>query len=178
VSDKVCINLQDISAAGKSWNMDITAAVLMDVNCGDVDALKHVCDDAHWQGAIERAYGIYTLRGKWSVSVLRQCDRCMDKFEWGIKGECARSYAFEEPLDMEEEERADIEVVSPPGVLNLVDVLREEVWLAWKPCVICKDSCKGLCQGCGVNLNHDVCQCKGDYSDSPFAALAKMKFDA
>ncbi|MDQ6955748.1 MAG: DUF177 domain-containing protein [Mariprofundaceae bacterium] len=178
MSHKVCINLQDISAAGKSWNMDVSAAVLMDVNRGDVNALKHVCHDAHWQGVIERAYGVYTLRGEWSVSLLRQCDRCMGEFEWASKGDSTRSYAFEEQLDMDEEERADIEIVSPPGALNLVDVLREEVWLAWKPCVICKDSCKGLCQGCGVNLNHDVCQCKGDHSDNPFAALAKMKFDA
>jgi len=158
--------------------MDVSAAVLMDANRGDVNALKHVCHEAHWQGVIERAYGVYALRGEWSISVLRQCDRCMGEFEWAIKGDSTRSYALEEPFDMDEEERADIEVVSPPGALNLVDILREEVWLAWKPCVICKDSCKGLCQGCGVNLNHDVCQCKGGNSDNPFAALAKMKFDA
>jgi len=178
VSDKVCINLQDISAAGKSWNMDVSAAVLMDADVGDVNALTNVRDDAHWQGLVQKAYGIYTLRGKWAVSVMRQCDRCMSEFEWAVTGNAARSYAFEEQLDMDDDDRADIEVVSPPGTLNLVDVLREEVWLAWKPCVICKDSCKGLCQGCGVNLNHDKCKCSGDNSDNPFAALAKMKFDA
>jgi len=178
VSDKVCINLQDIPAAGKSWDMHISAEDLMDAGRGDVNALTGVCQDACWQGVIELAYGLYTLRGEWSVSVLRQCDRCMGEFEWAVRGDAVRVYAFEEPLDMDEEERADVEVLSPPGMLNLLDVLREEVWLAWKPCVICKDSCKGLCQGCGVNLNHDVCQCKGDCSDNPFAALAKMKFDA
>jgi len=178
VSHKVYINLQDISAAGKSWVMDVSAAELMDVDIGEVNALENVCHDAHWQGMIERAYGIYTLRGQWSVALLRQCDRCMSEFEWVVQGDAIRSYALEKPLDMDEEERADIEMLLPPGSLNLVDVLREEIWLAWKPCVICKDSCKGLCQGCGVNLNHDVCQCKGDRSDNPFAALAKMKFDA
>ncbi|MDQ6967323.1 MAG: DUF177 domain-containing protein [Mariprofundaceae bacterium] len=178
MSHKVCINLQDISAAGKSWDMDISTATLMDADIGDVNALPDVCHDAHWQGMIERAYDVYTLRGEWSVSVLRQCDRCASEFEWAVKNDSMRSYALEEQLTMDEEERADIEVLSPPGILNLVDVLREEVWLAWKPCVICKDSCKGLCQGCGVNLNHDVCQCNGGDSDNPFAALAKMKFDA
>jgi len=158
--------------------MNISAATLMDADVGCVDALPNVCHDTSWQGVIEPTYGVYTLRGEWSVSVLRECDRCMGKFEWLIKGRAARSYSFEEQLDMDEDDRADIEVISPPGTLNLIDVLREEVWLAWKPCVICKDSCKGLCQGCGVNLNHDGCKCKGDNSDHPFAALAKMKFDA
>jgi len=178
VSHKVCINLQDISAAGKAWDMKVSAAVLMDAEAGDVNALISVCHDTHWQATIERAYGIYTLRGGWSVSVLRQCDRCMGEFEWVVEGNAARSYTLEEQLDMDEEDRADIEVLAPPGMLNLIDVLREEVWLAWKPCVICKDSCKGLCQGCGVNLNHDACKCEGGSSDNPFAALAKMKFDA
>jgi len=158
--------------------MNVSAAALMDTDAGHVNALTSVCHDVHWQGVIERAYGVYTLRGEWSVSILRQCDRCMGEFEWAVNGDAARSYTLKEQLDIDEEERADIEVLSPPGMLNLIDVLREEVWLAWKPCVICKASCKGLCQGCGVNLNHDVCQCKGDNSDNPFATLAKMKFDA
>lgn len=178
MSHKACINLQDISAAGKSWDMDVPAKTLMNPDVGHINALTDVCHDAHWQGMIERAYGVYALRGEWRVSILRQCDRCMGKFEWAAKGDAVRGYALEEPLDIDEEERADIEVLSPPGELNLVDVLREEIWLAWKPCVICEDSCKGLCQGCGVNLNHDVCQCSGGDSDNPFAALAKMKFDA
>jgi len=158
--------------------MDVSATALMDADSGNVNALTRVCHDAHWQGVIERSYGVYVLRGEWSVSVLRQCDRCTVEFEWAVEGNAMRSYALEEPLDMDEEDRADVDVLPPPGVLNLVDVLREEVWLAWKPCVICKDSCKGLCQGCGVNLNHDVCQCSNDNSDNPFAALAEMKFDA
>ena len=177
MSHKMNVNLQDLPAAGKSWEMTVPAAVLMDEEVGRVNALEGVCHDANWQGVIQREYGIFTLRGKWNTSLLRQCDRCTSEFEWAVEGDCERFYAFEEPVDVDEEERADIEVLSPPGALNLVDVLREEVWLAWKPCVICKDSCKGLCQGCGVNLNHGVCQCKGDTSGSPFAALAKMKFD-
>ncbi|MBN4061382.1 hypothetical protein JYT58_00550, partial [bacterium AH-315-G11] len=113
MSHKVCINLQDISEAGKSWDMNVSAKVLMDAELGDVNALVNVCDDAHWQGLIQKAYGIYTLRGEWTVALLRQCDRCIGEFEWTSTGNAARSYAFEEQLDMDEDERADIEVVAP-----------------------------------------------------------------
>jgi len=178
VPHKIYINFQELSVAGKSWELDVSAAVLMNAEAGSVNALENVRSDAHWKGQIQREYGLYVLRGAWSLSVLRQCDRCMGEFEWSVKGDCERRYALEKPEDMDDEELADIEMIVPPGVLNLVDVLREEVWLAWKPCVICKETCQGLCQGCGVNLNQDICQCTGNQSDNPFAALAKMNFDA
>ena len=171
------VTLQELSRTGKAWNWNVPASLLMDEGAGEINAFVGVCRDALWQGEIQREHGIYVLRGVWETSVLRRCDRCMDEFQWHVQGEVKRDYSFEEVLDIDEEESADIEVLLPPGQLNLLDVLREEVWLAWKPCVICRDSCQGLCQNCGVNLNQKQCQCDGNHGDNPFAALAKMKFD-
>jgi len=40
--------------------------------------------------------------------------------------------------------------------------------------VVCGDSCKGLCSGCGVNLNFEECRCVGQV-DSRWEALHKLK---
>ena len=178
MSDKICINLQDISLAGYAWDMQVSPDLLMNVDIGSVNALVDVCHAACWRGSLEKSYGVYTLRGTWSVAILRQCDRCISTFEWAVSGDVLREYALERFGDIGDDAQEDIEILAVPGALNLVDVLREEVWLAWKSCVVCKDSCKGLCQGCGVNLNHDACECSVDGSDNPFAVLGKMKFDA
>jgi uncharacterized protein len=171
------VTLQELSRAGKAWEFNIPPVSLMDKDFGRVDALVDVCSHAKWHGVIQREYGLYALKGQWSLSLMRRCDRCMDDFEWYVQGDVQRSYVLEEVRDMDGEEQADVEVLPPPGLLNLMDVLREEVWLAWKPCVICKETCQGLCQSCGSNLNSQQCQCEGDHDDNPFAVLAKIKFD-
>ena len=51
----------------------------------------------------------------------------------------------------------------------LVDVLMVPL----KP--LCQEDCRGLCPICGANLNRETCSCQAEKSDSPFAALAKLK---
>jgi len=43
------------------------------------------------------------------------------------------------------------------------------------PKPLCKADCKGLCPGCGVNLNQAACQCHQTHDKDPrLAALAKL----
>jgi len=173
---KMCINLQDLSKTGKTWQWVIPASRMMREE-GNVNALVGVCQDVHWQGSIHYSEGLYHLDGSWKTAIERQCVRCLCEFEWLTHGECQRDYSLQPLVDMDEEAQLDIEMLPSPGFLNLMDVLREDIWLAWESCVICKDSCKGLCQSCGVNLNAESCECGDDHVDHPFAALAKIKFD-
>jgi uncharacterized protein len=38
---------------------------------------------------------------------------------------------------------------------------------------LCREDCRGLCSGCGVNLNYEKCRCKKEV-DPRLAALAKL----
>ena len=38
---------------------------------------------------------------------------------------------------------------------------------------LCSEDCKGICPGCGVNLNQGSCTCKKE-TDPRLAALAKL----
>ncbi|UCG51555.1 MAG: DUF177 domain-containing protein [Candidatus Latescibacterota bacterium] len=40
--------------------------------------------------------------------------------------------------------------------------------------IFCSDDCKGLCPGCGANLNHEECKCAPE-SDPRWDALRKLK---
>jgi uncharacterized protein len=41
--------------------------------------------------------------------------------------------------------------------------------------MLCSQDCKGICPGCGANLNEEVCGCKANSRQSPFAKLKIIK---
>jgi len=42
---------------------------------------------------------------------------------------------------------------------------------------LCRENCKGLCDGCGHDLNEGDCGCNHQPPDSRFAALKNLKLD-
>ncbi|MDQ6991461.1 MAG: DUF177 domain-containing protein [Mariprofundaceae bacterium] len=176
MSQQMYVHLPDIRKTGKTWQWEISPERLMS-NEGSVDPLVGICATATWQGSIEYAHDIYTLNGSWKVPMLRQCVRCLSDFEWQSEHECQRKYSLVAPQDVDDEEKLDVEVIPISDRLNLMDVLREDIWLTWEACVICSSTCKGLCQTCGMDLNQGDCGCNALASSHPFAGLAAMKFD-
>lgn len=97
------------------------------------------------------------------------CDRCADDIK--------RSYSFDiskilvEKLDNEDD--YDDYIIVENQVLELDDLVWEEIQLFLPAKMLCKDDCKGLCQNCGTNLNHEQCKCKKAV-DPRLAALADL----
>jgi len=60
------------------------------------------------------------------------------------------------------------------GGLALEDVLREQVLLCLPVRALCRQDCKGLCPGCGRNLNTEACICEAP-SDPRWTALADLR---
>lgn len=60
------------------------------------------------------------------------------------------------------------------GGLALEDVLREQVLLSLPVRALCRQDCKGLCPGCGRNLNVEACICES-HSDPRWTALADLR---
>ncbi|HEC70078.1 MAG TPA: DUF177 domain-containing protein [Candidatus Omnitrophica bacterium] len=72
-----------------------------------------------------------------------RCSRCLDVFSRDIKKEFLLSYSKK-----------------TLGKFLVVDGdIREEVLLSWPMKPLCKEDCKGLCPGCGRNLNYENCIC-------------------
>lgn len=58
--------------------------------------------------------------------------------------------------------------------INLSPYIREQILLALPIRPLCENSCRGLCVGCGANLNEERCLCAlspGDPRMAPFRAL-------
>lgn len=79
----------------------------------------------------------------------------------------------EEELELEPEE-LDFEYFDGE-VIEIDELIAEQIFLALPFKVLCSESCKGICPGCGANLNEEVCRCSADAKDNPFARLAELK---
>lgn len=60
-------------------------------------------------------------------------------------------------------------------VIDLDTVIFEQILLQIPIKPLCRESCKGLCPHCGVNLNMTVCHCRDEVLDERLAVLKKFK---
>ena len=44
--------------------------------------------------------------------------------------------------------------------IQLDNDIRQEIILGYPQKILCRDDCKGLCAGCGADLNEGACRCK------------------
>jgi uncharacterized protein len=60
--------------------------------------------------------------------------------------------------------------------IDLRDEVAQQIIMAlpFKP--LCRNNCKGLCSRCGIDLNHQACQCHNQNQGSPFAVLKTLNF--
>jgi uncharacterized protein len=79
------------------------------------------------------------------------------KAEFGYM--CAR--CLEELYSLEERSyKFDFEVSPEIEYIDLGEEIRQEIILANPPKVLCSKDCKGICPGCGANLNLETCKCQ------------------
>ena len=74
--------------------------------------------------------------------------------------------------EVQDEENDDI-ILLENGAFDLGDLARTAFILEMDTKTLVQQDCKGLCPGCGVDLNQGSCTCKKDV-DPRLAVLAKL----
>lgn len=114
----------------------------------------------------------------WVRSKVRlTCSRCLEPYATTLELDIDRFYVDYEPPMKEggEYEMQDDTVCLKDGLFSALRMTEEELILALPMLPLCNFACAGLCPGCGVDLNHEVCSCTGNETDNPFAALRVLK---
>ena len=88
------------------------------------------------------------------------CDRCLEDYERVVNAEGMFIFVLGgNPQDAYSDED-DIKYLSSDTVeIDLSMDLHDVLMLSLPVKSLCKDDCKGLCPGCGCNLNRDTCSC-------------------
>lgn len=109
------------------------------------------------------------------------CSRCAESAELPVSLKAMAIFIPEEAhrirlADAEDAGQA-LENLLPivDGELDLEPVVVDLLALELDLYPVCSAECKGLCAGCGVNLNLETCRCDVSAVDTRFAVLAKWK---
>ena len=113
------------------------------------------------------------VRGSCRGAVRQDCRRCLNPVEGTVDTEITLVFV---PMDsLEEEDGETIGLDSGVREIDLKPHLREEVIFAIPSFVECSAACKGLCAGCGENLNTSECKCSSGGMDPRWDALRALQ---
>jgi len=122
------------------------------------------------------------ITGRIEVRADTTCARCLTRFPLKVERPIVHILVRSlERLGGDEEVEltsADLDrsLLTGPNI-DLAEVLREELLLGMPMKAVCADECKGICSGCGVDLNSEQCICK-PVVDERWSALAALKTPA
>ena len=120
------------------------------------------------QGRVTNHAGALVLEGTASSTLDLACDRCGKEFSR------EKSVRLDSLVAQELEDEDNDDILLLEGTeLDLTQAATEAFILAMDTKNLCSDDCKGLCAGCGANLNVEPCRCRPEV-DPRLAALAQL----
>lgn len=102
------------------------------------------------------------------IGIKNECSRCADPLDQEI--ELHLQELFTHPYSIGGAEF----FVGADAILDLAPLLRAEILIETSHKILCSPECRGLCHGCGANLNRDVCRCDHAYIDPRLAKLREL----
>ena len=110
---------------------------------------------------------VLPIKVKGDVTILDKHSALVElEIDFTLKGECTRCLELtEKPFSISLSEQCDEDGSVYPVVndkINLDKIVEDAVLMNMPLIFLCKEDCKGICAGCGVNLNTDKCKCKNE----------------
>jgi uncharacterized protein len=119
------------------------------------------------------------IRGSITGAVQVACHRCLSVFSRPLNEQVDIFLIPEERAPEEEETELEADEMDydffDGEVIEIDELVAEQIFLSLPLKVLCSDTCRGLCPGCGANLNEEPCRCEKKSADSPFAKLEAVK---
>ena len=122
--------------------------------------------------------GAYAVTGRVRARLEVQCSRCLEPFEVPVDAGFDLRYMPQSENKGEGEREVGEDDLTTAyhreGMLDVVDLLREQFVLALPMKPLCRETCRGLCPHCGTNLNKLQCDCAPKWEDPRLAPLKSL----
>jgi uncharacterized protein len=152
----------------------LLAAVQSDTGC-------RITGNIRGDLTVTREFDTIRVTGRLSAPLLLTCSRCLAEYDSFVdtgftlffRKEPAHAAPHEEELEL-----GEMDLLSSMYTGDEIDLTHEieeqlAMELPLKP--LCSDDCKGLCHGCGIDLNTSVCSCSSEPVHLTFSALKDFK---
>lgn len=118
---------------------------------------------------VDNLEGRCVLRGELKATGTVACDRCLQEFVLDF------SVPYEAVI-LRSADRQDDDSETPilyqrDGIVDLQGSVREAAVLAVPLSRLCRPDCRGICCGCGMDLNEGACNCEPDETDPRWDGL-------
>ncbi len=113
------------------------------------------------------------IKGNTTISVEIPCDRCLGPALYNISVEIDKDVKLKEVAH-------DVHMIEEQNYidgynLDVDKLLYNEILIGWPMKILCSDTCKGVCNVCGQNLNQGICNCE-DTSLDPRMSVVRDIF--
>lgn len=123
---------------------------------------------------IDKAHNQLVLKAFLKLNCKFSCDRCGNEYNEVINVNFEEVYLF--GVSAENDENPDlIYLPFDADKINLSKELYDYSVLAVPMKKLCNNDCKGICPGCGTNLNISSCHCKNEEIDPRWKPLLDIK---
>lgn len=130
---------------------------------------KPVVNPIRVEGVVRNMAGAMLLEARLSSELSLVCDRCAKPF---VKKQTVE-YETLLASELENGENDEIVLLDKDEQLDLDELMSDVFILNLDTKNLCSEDCKGLCPGCGVDLNVEPCRCKREV-DPRLAKLAQL----
>ena len=129
-----------------------------------------------YQLTLKREAQRIMIDGQFKGQLKLTCDRCLGNLEFKPdENFCIRLQLEQERARVAEETLLTLKELEwddyDQPTLNLAELIEEQIMVSMPAKNICDVECRGLCPGCGVNLNLQNCLCTKETYDHPFDVL-------
>lgn len=165
------LNIEEIkmrNGSGRDYSLSETVADVRSrhydiVFEGPVEVSIHIRNDD----------GNLLLSGTAQGTVVQKCDRCLEPYRESFRVELSDTiYPAHRPVD-----EIDFYRTYAGSQLELDGVIQEAVIVSMPMTRLCGDDCRGICDGCGRNLNVEPCACETNPYNPRMEMLKKFLED-
>jgi uncharacterized protein len=160
-------------------------------DAGEFDSLRELAQDAEIQfiAPLDIVLDVHPerdfvgVKGRLETTVRLNCSRCLESFDMPVRQRFTLRYSHNIPVDLHPSDAGGIELTAEniglifygEGTIDFRAAIQEQVVLAIPYKALCSEGCKGLCPGCGADLNNENCRCRSAQTVGPFSVLKNLK---
>ncbi len=102
------------------------------------------------------------------------CDRCLAEYDRDFNEQVDLLF-HTGTTDIDSDEESVVRISPEQKEIELLPYIQEALILSIPMKLLCNKSCKGICAGCGADLNHEKCSCTEKPVDPRWEKLIALR---